>query len=419
MHARVLSVSLAFTIKKMLMNIFKASVLPTLLAVSAAGGTISAQTTPPSISLCVDGFNPSGQACVKTIQTGVPFLGITPDARSGAMGDVGIALSPTAASTYWNPSALPFSEETFQIQATFTPWLRALNLDDVYLANLAGYGQLDDDQAVYGDLRYFSLGSIDFTNSNGQPIRTSKPYEMALSAGYARKLSDNWSGNITGRFILSSLATGLTVDGTGDDIQAGKSIAADIGVTHQREVAVADGSILRFGAVIRNIGSKITYTNSVQKDFLPTNLGLGSSLQMYLDDYNSLTFALDFNKLLVPSPQLNRDPGTPDPSLTKSPIEGIFSSFGDAEEGFSEELNEINVSIGAEYWYAEQFAARLGFFNEPNTKGGRRYLTVGVGLVYNVLNIDFSYLVPTTNQTGPLDNTLRLSLGYAFGGDTY
>lgn len=360
----------------------------------------------------------TGQECVTTIQTAVPFLTITPDARSGAMGDVGVALSPTAASAFHNGSALITSDKNFEIQAVFTPWLQALNLDDVYLANLAGYGKLDDNQVLYGSLRYFSLGTIDFTDINGQQISTGKPYEMAFAVGYARRLTEKISASIAGRFILSSLATGL-VDPTNPSQEIGNGVsgAADLGFTYVDDLPIASGARLRLGANIRNIGSKITYTDPLERDYIPTNLGVGGSLETFFDDFNSLTFALDFNKLLVPSPQTNAEDadnnGRPD-YLDKSPIEGLFSSFGDAQGGASEELDEINISTGLEYWYADQFAARLGYFHEPNNKGGRQYLTVGVGVKYNVIGLDFSYLVPTSSTRNPLDNTLRVGLNYSF-----
>ena len=389
-------------------------------AVLAQAQVINCVEEPPGSGNFI---NPvTGQDCITTIQTAVPFLTISPDARSAAMGDAGVALSPTAASSYFNGSALAFSERPFEVQATFTPWLRALNLNDVYLANLAGYGRLDDLQVIYGSLRYFSLGSIQFTDQNGQPISNGKPYEMAVAGGYARKLTDEWSASIAGRFILSSLASGLEVPGQGQIIGNGTSGAADIGVTYKTDVSIGNSSTLRAGANIRNIGAKISYTNSAAKDFIPTNLAIGSSLQTYFDDFNSFTFTVDFNKLLVPSPVTNFedvDPMNDRPDfLDQSPIEGLFNSFGDAQGGFSEELNEINLSIGAEYWYAEQFAVRAGYFNESNTKGGRKYLTLGVGLKYNVLGLDFSYLIPTTSVRNPLDNTLRFGLSYLFDSDT-
>ncbi len=367
----------------------------------------------------------NGGRCVNTIQTAVPFLTISPDARSAALGDAGVALSPTAASSYWNGSALAFSQERFEIQATFTPWLQALKLDDVYLANLSAYGKISDSETLYGDLRYFSLGSIEFTDVNGQAIATGKPYEMAFSFGYARKLSEKISANLTGRFILSALASGLIVPDTGAEIGNGLAGAADLGFSYVDDVAIgANGSILRIGASIRNIGSKITYTRADDRDYLPTNLALGTSLETFFDDYNSLTFTVDFNKLLVPSPPLDSVMVDVDPSngrsdhLDKSPIEGIFSSFSDAPGGFNEELQEINVSLGAEYWYANQFAARVGYFHESAIKGARQYLTLGIGIKYNVLGLDFSYLVPTSSTRNPLDNTLRFGLNYAFAPST-
>ena len=367
-------------------------------------------------------INPvTGQECITTIQTAVPFLTITPDARAGAMGDVGVATSPTAASTFFNGSALAFADEPFAIQATYTPWLRALGLNDVYLLNLAGYGKLDELQTLYGSIRYFSLGEIAFTDINGQPLPSGNPNEFAITAGYSRLLTDKWSASIAGRFILSSLASGLQVPGTGEEIRNGMAGAADLGVTYRDDVNVGPrGAYLQVGASIRNIGSKITYTSSTERDFLPTNLGIGASLETFVDDYNSLTFALDFNKLLVPSPQSNPtdlDSNGRADYLDRSPIEGLFTSFGDAQGGFSEEIDEFNVSFGAEYWYADQFAARAGYFHEANTKGGRRYLTLGVGLKLNVLALDFSYLVPTTSVRNPLDNTLRFGITYRFQGE--
>ena len=385
--------------------------------VALAGGAL-AQTG--GIFQCEDRdgvfINPvTGQECVTTIQTAVPFLTITPDARAGAMGDVGVATSPTAASTFFNGSALAFADEPFAVQATYTPWLRALGLNDVYLLNLAGYGKLDELQTLYGSVRYFSLGEIAFTDINGQPLPSGNPNEFAITAGYSRLLTDKWSASIAGRFILSSLASGLQVPGTGEEIRNGMAGAADLGVTYRDDVNVGPrGAFLQVGASIRNIGSKITYTSSTERDFLPTNLGVGASLETFVDDYNSITFALDVNKLLVPSPQPTDSTFNP---ANISPVEGLFRSFGDAEGGFAEEMEEFMVSVGAEYWYADQFAARAGYFHEANTKGGRRYLTLGVGLKLNVLGIDFSYLVPTTSVRNPLDNTLRFGLTYRFRGE--
>ena len=360
------------------------------------------------------------QACITTIRTAVPFLSIAADARSAGLGDAGVSLSPTPASVDWNASALAFSYEQFEVQATYTPWLAALNLDDVYLANLQAYGKISDTETIYGSLRYFSLGTIPFTDENGMLLREGRPYEMAVHVGYVRQLSDKWSGSIGGEFILSSLARGLQIPATGEQARNGVAGAASLGATYKDELDIASGADLTVGMSIRHLGSKISYSQAGSRDFLPTNLGVGASLKTYLDDFNSLTFVLEGNKLLVPSPQIDTTDadgnGRPD-WVDQNPVEGLFNSFGDADGGFGEEMREINLSAGLEYWYAEQFAARVGYFHEPTTKGGRQYLTLGVGLRYNVLGLDFSYLIPTTAVRSPLDNTLRFSLTYSFLGE--
>ena len=399
------------------MNVCWSSGTISAILLALTGSAVLAQS---SIN-CVDGKDPqTGQACIKTIRTAVPFLSIAPDARSGGLGDAGLSLSPTPASADWNPSALAFSYEQFEVQATYTPWLAALNLDDVYLANLQAYGKISDLETVYGSLRYFSLGTIPFTNENGDLLTEGRPYEMAAHVGYVRQLSEKWSGSIGGQLVISSLARGLQIPGSTEQAKNGVAGAATLGATYRDELAIASGADLTIGMSVRNLGSKISYSNASNRDFLPTNLGLGASLKTYLDDFNSLTFVLEGNKLLVPSPQEDTTDsdgdGRPD-WAEQSPIQGLFNSFGDADDGFGEELREVNLSAGLEYWYAEQFAARVGYFHEPNTKGGRQYLTLGVGLRYNVLGLDFSYLIPTTAVRSPLDNTLRFSLTYSFLGD--
>lgn len=362
----------------------------------------------------------TGQPCITTIRTAVPFLSIAPDARGAALGDAGVSLSPTPASADWNPSALAFSYEQFEVQATYTPWLAALNLDDVYLANLQAYGKISDTESIYGSLRYFSLGTIPFTDEAGNSISEGRPYEMAAHIGYVRQLSDKWSGSIGGELIVSSLARGIQIPTTGEQARNGVAGAATLGATYKDELAIASGADLTVGMAIRHLGSKISYSTSGSRDFIPTTLGLGASLKTYFDDYNSLTFVLEGNKLLVPSFQIDTTDadGNNRPDWTdQNPVEALFNSFGDADGGFGEEMREINLSTGIEYWYAEQFAARVGYFHEPTTKGGRQYMTLGVGLRYNVLGLDFSYLIPTTAVRSPLDNTLRFSLTYSFFGD--
>ncbi len=349
---------------------------------------------------------------MNTINTAVPFLRISPDARSGAMGDAGLAISPDANSVYWNLSKLPFAPKKSAVAVTYTPWLKEL-VNDVFLAQLAGYTQLDELQAIGGSLRYFSLGDIEFRDIGGADNGTFRPREFAIDAGYARKLSDNWSLGVALRYIHSSLATGVTPDQ--QTIRPGRAVAADVSGFYTKDFEKDNGVINNwsFGFAITNIGNRISYTQSAQKDFLPTNLGLGTSYTIGIDEYNKVTFSLDVNKLLVPTPRL--DSTYPD----KSMLEGMFSSFGDAPGGFKEELHELMYSLGGEYWYNDQFAVRAGYYNEHKTKGNRRYFTAGLGVKYNIFGLNFSYLVPsgTGIQRNPLSNTLRFTLTFDLSGN--
>lgn len=368
-------------------------------------------------------INLDGSPCINTVVTAVPFLRIVADARSGAMGDAGIAISPDANAMHFNASKLVFAEKDLGVSATYTPWLRALGLNDVYLAYLTGYYKLDDLQAVGFGLRYFSLGSIPFTDANGEPLNTGRPNEFEVAAAYARQLSPKFSAAVTAKFIYSNLAAGQIVEG--ETIEPGIAGAADISLTYRTPIELNKGeSNLTLGLAMTNIGSKITYTNQVNRDFLPANLGIGAAWDINLDDYNLITITTDVNKLLVPTPCV---PDPNDPSLCdedlngvpdfkdESPVGAIFSSFSDAPEGFSEELKELMYSFGMEYWYDQQFAVRAGYYNEHSQKGNRKFFTVGLGLRYNIFGLNFSYLVPTTNQRNPLDNTLRFSLLFDFG----
>ncbi len=365
-----------------------------------------------------------GEPCVNTIITAVPFLRIVPDARAAAMGDVGIATSTDANALHFNASKMVFGEDKGGVAVTYTPWLRALNVNDVYLAYLSGYRQLNNQEAVGFSLRYFSLGDIAFTDENGMPLGNGRPNEFELNGSYARKLGDKLSAGLGAKFIFSNLAAGQEVGG--EQISAGTAFATDISMTYKSgEIDLNNGtSDLTIGVALTNIGSKITYTNSINKDFIPANLGIGAAWNLDFDEFNRLTVALDVNKLLAP---------TPDPALTDedpadgvadfkqvSSFSGIFGSFGDAPGGISEELRELMYSFGLEYWYDKQFAVRAGYFFEHATKGNRKYFTVGLGLKYNVFGLNISYLVPTTNQRNPLDNTLRFSMLFdfsAFRGD--
>jgi len=358
---------------------------------------------------------PTGERCANAVTSAVPFLRIVPDARGGAMGDVGIATSVDPNGMHYNPSKLAFATKNVSISATYTPWMRNLGLNDVYLAYLSGYYRLDDRQAVGASLRYFSLGDIEFTNEQGESLGQGRPNEFEFSAGYARKLSDNLSAAVGAKFIYSNLATGRIVEG--NEIRPGVAGAADLSMTYRKPVKINRyKSDFTFGAAVSNLGSKITYTNSVNRDYIPTNLGVGTALKIGLDDYNSITLTTDFNKLLVPTPRPEIDDdgdGFPDYKQL-SPVRGVFRSFGDAPGGFSEELKEITVGAGAEYWYDDQFAVRMGYFHEHYSKGNRKYFSVGLGVKYNILGLNFSYLVPTSNQRNPLDNTLRFSLIFDF-----
>ncbi len=365
---------------------------------------------------------PDGSPCPNAIITAVPFLRIVVDARSGALGDAGIALSPDPNAMHFNQSKLAFANKKLALSATYTPWLRALGLNDVYLAYLTGYYKIDDLQAVGFGLRYFSLGDIDFTDFNGNPIGNGRPNEYEITGAYSRKLTDNFAVGIGLKFIYSNLASGQEVNG--DIIETAKAGAADLSMTYKTPIKLnGRKSDLTLGMAITNIGSKITYTNAAnnEKDFLPTNLGIGAAWSIDLDEFNSITITSDVNKLLVPTPCRGETQEECDADLNgipdfkeKSTVSGIFSSFSDAPGGFSEELKELSYSFGIEYWYDQQFAVRVGYFTESLTKGNRKFLTVGLGLKYNVFGLNFSYLVPTTNQRNPLDNTLRFSVLFNF-----
>lgn len=364
--------------------------------------------------------NLDGTPCINTVLTAVPFLRIVADARSGAMGDAGIGLSPDPNAMHFNPSKLAFAEQKIGISATYTPWLRALGLDDVYLAYLTGYYKIDDMQALGFGLRYFSLGKIPFTDVNGEPLVTGRPNEFEITGAYARKLAERLSASVSAKFIFSNLAAGQIV--SGEVIEPAIAGAADFSLTYNTPIEMSGmDSDLTIGAAVTNIGSKVTYTKSLARDFLPANLGIGAAWNLDLNEYNRLTFAADVNKLLVPTPcqgaGCDTDGNTIPDFKEQSSITAIFSSFGDAPEGFAEELREITYSLGMEYWYDKQFAVRLGYYSEHFQKGGRKFLTAGLGLKYNIFGLNFSYLIPTTNQRNPLDNTLRFSLLFDFESD--
>ena len=354
---------------------------------------------------------------VNTITSAVPFLTISPDSRSGAMGDAGVALSPDANSMHWNPAKYAFAPNDMGFAVSYTPWLREL-IPDINLAYLSGYKRLDQDQVIGFSLLYFSLGNIVFTDVVGNTSGQFNPNEFAIDAAYARSFSDRFSGSLAFRYIYSNLTGGQFVGGV--ESTPGWAFAADVSLFYQNDdlTAGAYDATAAWGLNISNMGSKISYTKNSDKDFIPINLRLGGAYTIDFDDYNSLTFAADVNKMLVPTPpiyyldsvDINGDPVIEfgmDPNVAV-PV-GIFQSFYDAPLGFQEELNEFTFSLGAEYWYAKQFAIRGGYFHEHATKGNRKYFTLGVGLRLNVFGLDFAYLVPLF-QNNPLANTLRFSL---------
>lgn len=365
---------------------------------------------------------------LNTITTAVPFLQITPDSRSGAIGDAGVALSPDANSTFWNAAKLAFVEEKMEWSMSYSPWLRAL-VNDMSLAYLSTYYRLSKNQTVGGSLRYFTLGNITFTDEVGTNIREFKPNEFALDMSYGQKFSNNLSGGIAIRYIYSNLTGGQNVNGA--DSKPGQGVAADVSMfyTNDKLELAGKDSRLNLGVNISNIGNKVRYTNSDKRDFIPTNLKLGTAYTVNLDKYNQITCALDFNKLLVPTPPRYTADGdsllagkSSDVGTATGMVQSFYDAPGDVDnEGniiagsvLKEELREINIGGGFEYWYDQQFAFRTGYFYENYTKGNRQFITLGAGLKYQVLTIDVSYLISTTQQN-PLANTLRFTLRFALG----
>jgi len=351
---------------------------------------------------------------INVVTTAVPFLRISPDARAGGMGDLGVATSPDAASPFYNLAKTPFAQKNFSIGLTYTPWLKDLGLNDVYLLAASGYYKLSDDEALAGSIRYFSLGNIQFTDGSGNDFGEGRPREFGVDFGYTRKLSDRIGMGIALRYIRSNLAGNLAQTGT--TYKPGTAVGGDISFFYNG--LNDNGQGWNFGAALTNLGTKIGYTNdATQRDYIPANLSLGTTYTTVFDESNKITFGLDLHKLLVPTPpNYTGDPST-DSALTagyrnKNVVSSWFSSFGDAPGGFKEEIKEFQVSLGAEYSYNDQFFFRTGYFYEDKTKGNRKYFTVGLGVKYNVFGLNFSYLVPSGSgvNRNPLSNTLRFGL---------
>lgn len=356
--------------------------------------------------------NPSGS---NVVSSAVPFLTIAPDSRGGAMGDAGAATLPDINSQFWNPAKYAFIKSQSGVAISYTPWLSSL-VDDMNLAYLVGYHKLDDLQTFSASLRYFDLGQMIFFDNSGNEVGLpSNPNEFSVDLAYALKLSDNWSGSVGFRYILSDIYSGAGSATNTVDLKAGNIFAADVAFYYNKDFFKSrKESNVAFGINISNLtGAKISYDGGSISDFIPTNLRVGGAYTTAIDKYNKISFALDLNKLLVPTiPQdslgnslfglANQD---------KSAIEGVFASFTDAPNGFKEELQEITLSFGAEYWYSEQFALRTGYFHEATNKGDRKFLTFGAGLKMNVFSIDFSYIY-TIARRSPLENTVRFTLGF-------
>ncbi|WP_114782745.1 type IX secretion system outer membrane channel protein PorV [Botryobacter ruber] len=335
----------------------------------------------------------------ETLTTAIPILTVAPDARSAALGDAGVALTPDANASFWNPAKLGFVDQDVAVSLSHSPWLRNI-VDDMSLSYLSGYKRLTETSALSVSMMYFDLGEIQFIDENRQIGPNFNPKEYTFSVAYGQALSEYLSLGIGARFIHSNLAGNVQVSGGPSNVESkpGNTAAVDVGIYYNRDIS--QNTNLAVAGSISNIGGKLSYTNAEQKDFLPTNLKVGTAVKYEMDAFNSLTFTVDANKLLVPSPGADS---------TQSVISAIFSSFGDAQGGASEEFKEVNFSGGIEYWYNDLFAARAGYFYENPTKGNRKFLSVGLGLRYQKFGIDAAYLIPN-EQNNPLAQTLRFSL---------
>lgn len=415
-------------------TLFKNTLVAGLFAIS---GNLLAQNT-------VNPNDLQSELELNTITTAVPFLLISPDSRAGALGDAGVSTSPDINSIHWNPAKSAFIDGNAGFSMSYSPWLRNL-VGDISLAYLSGYYRVDRQSVLSSSLRYFSLGDITFTDINGNVIGNFKPNEFAFDVAYGLQLSRQFSFGMALRYINSNLTNGINVNGS--DTRAGRSVAADVSAYYFDDQLTIGGydATVRAGINISNLGAKMSYTDNDENDFLPTNLRLGSSLTLDFDKYNSMTFIFEANKLLVPTPPtyLTDSSGTVVTDGSGNPVivagkdpnvsvaSGVFGSFTDAPgvvEGVNadgsgaqiqsgsvlrEELNEITLSAGVEYWYDKQVAIRLGYFYENPLKGDRQYLTAGLGLKLSVFGLDMSYLIGNSQQN-PLAGSVRFTLSFNF-----
>ena len=371
------------------------------------------------MTILIYGFNIFGQDSTnRAIITAVPFLTITPSARAGAMGETGVATDADPSAMHFNTSKLAFAKNKFSFELSYTPWLKAI-ANDINLSYLGAYYKVNDMQAFTFSLTYFSIGEIIFTNDVGEEYTAYKPNEFAFSGGYAMKLTDNLSGSISLKFIYSNLTGGISAAGV--ETHPGIAFAGDLGFFYTKQIS--DKYRLNAGLSFRNLGSKISYSVGSEASFIPAEMKLGTTHIFTFDEYNTLNFSIDATKLLVPTPPIYDGMGVGPDHIVKgkdpnvSVPMGIIQSFYDAPYGAKEEWHEITWGFGAEYWYANKFALRAGYFYEHPTKGGRIYYTAGLGLKLNIYRIDFSYIIPTNKAGGyrnPLSSTMRFTIGFDF-----
>ena len=356
---------------------------------------------------------------IRVVTTAVPFLSIAPDARAAALGDQGVATSSDAFANHWNPAKYAFIGNDTGAAISYTPYLSKL-VNDIFLADVTYYRAIDDRSAWAVGLRYFSLGEIQIGETPADFINPliERPNEYVFDASYALKLSDKFSMAIQGSFLTSDLK--LRSSTTNDSTSASTVAVGISGFYQSYEVPYSSFSgMWRAGFNISNIGPKLKYEDEGQSDFLPTNLKLGGGFDFIFDSYNKLAVSLEINKLLVPSPSVLGTNGSYSQPDDVGVLSGIFKSFGDAPDGFSEELKEFTWSLGAEFMYDESFALRAGYFNENELKGARKFFTLGAGFKYNVIDVDLSYLISADRVVNPLENTLRFSLTFNFGAERY
>ena len=356
---------------------------------------------------------------INIVSTAVPFLRISPDARAGGMGDAAIATAPEANAPFWNLSKVAFAKKKTGIAFNYTPWLRDLGLTDVYLASMAGYHKLDDQNAFSSSLRFFSLGNIQITDFSGNVLNSVRPSEFAIDGGYTRVLSEKLSIAVALRYINSRLVVGDV--GTGVVYRAGNAMASDVSMFYNG--ANLDGEGFCAGVTLSNLGSKVGYTNdSRNKDFLPANLGIVGSYTKAINDANKITFALDVNKLLVPtSPVATGNYSTDSSNLAKFRSSSVISSWFKSFNDGSNLMNSFQISAGSEYNYLDKFFLRAGYFYENKNRGNRRYFSAGAGFNLNFMTVNISYLVPSgTGVTrNPLSNTLRLGVVFNLGEESF